>query len=476
MKTVIWWLRRDLRLQDNQALMAALEQAEQVIPLFILDPKLINSPYASKQRTTFMLGGLKELDQALQERGSKLILKNGDPQDVLFNLIDQHGVETIFAEADFSPYASKRDEKLSRKLPLHWVGGPSVLPPGTVLNPQGNPYTIFTLFSKAWKAHPLSQIGFIGGIPEHIASPGGIVSEAWPDIDPAQKQSLFPPGENKAHDRLRQFIFGDEAKIYTYNVGRNRLDWEGTSGLSPYLRFGMLSPRIVVQAARQAVRSAADPTAAASAETWLNELIWREFFIHILYHFPRVRQENFRLTAIPWQDDPRSFEAWCQGLTGYPVVDAAMRQLNATGWMHNRARMITASFLSKDLLLDWRLGERWFMNHLLDGDPASNNGGWQWTAGTGTDAAPYFRIFNPISQGQKHDPEGIYIRRWIPELQLVPLEYLHAPWMMPSELQRAVKCIIGKDYPAPIVDHHTARERALIAYGKAGKRKQSASG
>ena len=205
------------------------------------------------------------------------------------------------------------------------------------------------------------------------------------------------------------------------------------------------------------------------AETWLNELIWREFYMAILYDYPGVLDQSFRadLQRIVWENDDGAFAAWTEGRTGYPVVDAAVRQLVQTGWMHNRARMIVASFLVKDLLIDWRWGERFFMRHLVDGDPAANNGGWQWTAGTGTDAAPYFRIFNPVLQGKKHDPEGAFVRRWLPELARVPERYLHEPWTMPSEVQSEAGCVIGRDYPAPIIDHAWARERVLRAYAQA---------
>jgi deoxyribodipyrimidine photo-lyase len=226
----------------------------------------------------------------------------------------------------------------------------------------------------------------------------------------------------------------------------------------------MISPAQVVSAAIHAIQAAQDDQSQKGAETWLNELIWREFYIHILFHYPHVRDENFRLQHVRWENNRENYAAWCEGLTGYPVVDAAMRQLVETGWMHNRSRMIVASFLTKDLLIDWRWGERFFMQHLIDGDPAANNGGWQWTAGTGTDAAPYFRIFNPVSQSQKHDPNGLHIRRWLPELEAVPNEYIHEPWKMPEEVQLASGCIIGVDYPPPIVDHAVAKERTLRAY------------
>jgi deoxyribodipyrimidine photo-lyase len=225
----------------------------------------------------------------------------------------------------------------------------------------------------------------------------------------------------------------------------------------------MVSARLAVLAAVDAIQAAPDMTARRSAETWLDELIWREFYQCVIYHFPDVRQESFRPTyrTFPWQNDEIEFNAWCEGLTGYPIVDAAMRELSSTGWMNNRTRMIVASFLTKDLLVDWRWGERWFMQHLVDGDPAANSGGWQWCAGTGTDAAPYFRIFNPTAQGCRFDPQGSYIRRWVPELAHAPLIYLNEPWKMPLDVQQSCRFIPGKHYPMPIIDHTWARQRAL---------------
>jgi deoxyribodipyrimidine photo-lyase len=228
----------------------------------------------------------------------------------------------------------------------------------------------------------------------------------------------------------------------------------------------MLSARNCVYAAQQAMKDTSDGQSRKSAEIWLNELIWREFYMAILFHFPNVLKQSFRedLRAIPWRNDPSEFSAWCEGRTGYPIIDAAMRQLLNTGWMHNRGRMIVASFLVKHLMIDWRWGERWFMQNLIDGDPAANNGGWQWTAGTGIDAAPYFRVFNPIIQSKKFDPRGIFIRRWIPELEMVPVKYIHAPWEMHEELQKEIGCVIGVNYPIPLVEHRFARERVIQIY------------
>jgi deoxyribodipyrimidine photo-lyase len=234
----------------------------------------------------------------------------------------------------------------------------------------------------------------------------------------------------------------------------------------------MISARQAFVAAYQAIAAAQDDPDREGASSWINELIWREFYTAILYHFPQVLCDSFRanLRSIEWDKDESAFQAWCQGQTGYPIVDAAMRQLTSTGWMHNRARMIVASFLVKDLLIDWRWGEHFFMQHLVDGEAASNNGGWQWTAGTGTDAAPYFRIFNPTLQGKKHDPEGTYVRRWVPELANVPTRYIHTPYKMDSKMQQSVGCILDRHYPSPIIDHQKARERTLAAYRAARAR------
>jgi deoxyribodipyrimidine photo-lyase len=256
-------------------------------------------------------------------------------------------------------------------------------------------------------------------------------------------------------------------RIYSYHENRDRMDREGTSRLSAAFHLGLISAAQAVSLARRAIARAASPEARKGAETWLNELIWREFYQSILYHFPFVRRQAFRepYRAIQWIDDPDGFAAWQQGLTGYPIVDAAMRQLNTTGWMHNRARMIAASFLVKDLLIDWQWGEAYFMQQLVDGDVASNNGGWQWTAGVGTDAAPYFRIFNPVLQSKKFDPHGNYIRQYVPELSDVPEELIHEPWKMTPLEQQAYGVQLGSTYPQPIIDHAFARERTLADYG-----------
>jgi deoxyribodipyrimidine photo-lyase len=411
MDRAIWWIRRDLRLADNQALTEALRQAREVVPLFILDPKLVNSRNNSEKRLSFLYYGLRKLDADLRKLGSRLVVRRGNPAETLTRLNEDYNISRIFAEADFSPYARKRDARVAAMLPLELVGSPGLRHPDAVVKENGAAYTVYTPYMRAWKKHGIPGRRELLPTPERIVTPDVIYGEPFPEPLIASGETQFQPGEKEANLRLERFIENKRGSIFGYGDLRNRMDIDGTSGLSPYLRFGMISARQAVAAANEAIQLAAGPEGESSAQTWMNELVWREFYISILYHFPDVAKQSFRpeLREMQWKDDSDDFNAWIGGATGYPVVDAGMRQLNTIGWMHNRARMITASFLVKDLLIDWRLGEAYFMRHLVDGDPAANNGGWQWTAGTGTDAAPYFRIFNPILQGQKFDPDGTYI-------------------------------------------------------------------
>jgi deoxyribodipyrimidine photo-lyase len=443
-----------------------------VIPVFVLDPKLLNSPNSSPKRLAFLFKGLAELDVELRKRGSKLVLLRGNPREALSVIVRESGAYQIFAETDFSPYACNRDNQVARELPLELVGGSCVSHPESILNKDGNPYKVFSPYMRAWKANYKVQADQLTPIPDFIPSPTEVKGERYPE-QPGEGLSLqFESGEKVANQKLREFISSETSGIYQYADSRNLMGVAGTAQISPYLRFGMLSARQCVYTAQEAIQDAPDEQSRKSAETWLNELIWREFYFAILYHFPYVLQHSFRedLRTIPWRNEPVEFTAWCEGRTGYPIVDAAMRQLLKTGWMHNRGRMIVASFLVKDLMIDWRWGERFFMQQLIDGDPAANNGGWQWTAGTGTDAAPYFRVFNPITQGKKFDLEGSFIRRWIPELAAVPVRFIHTPWEMDTKMQQQSECVIGESYPPPIVDHGFARERILDIYNKTRQR------
>jgi deoxyribodipyrimidine photo-lyase len=465
--TAIWWVRRDLRLADNQALTAACQQAENVAPLFILDERLLNSPFASEKRAAFLFGSLRALDESLRQRGSRLAIFAGDPAEVLSRVVQATGATAIFAEQDISPFAQARDARVQRELPmLQLRPGLTALPLDLVRKADGTPYVVYSPFKRQWLAQPLPEKQDLLPAPSVINSDVDLDGQPIPASPIPIDDLTFAPGEDEAVRRLQSFVMGDQPTIYGYANNRDLPGVECTSQLSPFLRFGMVSARRAVVAARYAIRTAPTPEARKGAETWLSELIWRDFYISILNHFPQVRGSSFRpeYDQIQWRNDPAEFDAWCEGRTGYPFVDAAMRHLRTTGWMHNRARMVTASFLVKDLLVDWRWGERWFMQQLIDGDPAANNGGWQWVAGTGTDAAPYFRVFNPVTQSEKFDPQGSYIRRWVPELATVSDRHIHAPWQMTRRQQEEAGCLVGKDYPPPIVDHAFARERVLEAY------------
>ncbi len=459
----IWWIRRDLRLHDNPALHRALELGD-VTPVFILDPAALDSRYHrnAERRRAFLFDGLRALDADLRARGSRLIVRRGDPRQQLGQLLKETGAETVIAAEDYSPYARRRDEAVASAMNLELTGGIAIRRPQEVLKADREPFKVFTPFSRAWLQQPsLSRANLLATPRELPAVSSAIESVEIPPSDVAL--ATLNAGEAAAHERLKRFVAG---AIAGYAEGRNRLDEDGTSVLSPYLRFGMISPRECAIAAIEAQAAASESDEKRGAAVWLNELIWRDFYLAVLSHFPAVMTREFdaSLRDIPWRNDPAEIEAWQQGRTGYPVVDAAMRQLAETGWMHNRARMIVASFLVKHLLVDWRIGEQWFMDQLIDGDPAANNGGWQWTAGVGTDAAPYFRVFNPVLQAKRFDPDGAYVRRWLPALLDVDQRFVHEPWRLPSTQHSAL------DYPEPIVDLAEGRQRALDAYNAAKRR------
>lgn len=471
MKVAIWWIRRDLRLTDNEALDTALANSDALLPLFILDPTLLNSSWVGEKRKAFLFAGLHVLDEQLRAKGSRLTIRKGKPLDVFGALqkeMDAADVKfgTIYAQADCSPYGTKRDARVNEVYPLSLHHGIAIRPIGSVQKDDNTPYTVFTPYSRRWLDNPAIARQHIIAAPQTINTPDGIASDPLPDIPDYLETVPFPAGEEAGKERLGNFVKGAEAPVFAYAEERDIPFADATSQLSPYLRFGMISPRLAALGAYTAQSNAANEKAKKGAKTWLSELIWRDFYLNILAEFPHVRAGAFRpeYNAVPWDNNEEHFEAWCQGETGYPFVDAAMRQLTTIGWMHNRARMVVGSFLVKDLLIDWRWGERWFMQQLVDGDPGANNGGWQWVAGTGTDAAPYFRIFNPLSQSEKFDPQGDYIRHWIPTLRAVSTKFIHAPWEMSDAEQKRVQCIIGKDYPAPMIDHKWARERTLDAY------------
>ena len=466
-KPVIVWFRRDLRLQDNPALNHAAETGQPIVPVFILDDHA-GRPIGGASRW-WLAKSLAALDQALQARGARLILRRGHGLSELQRLIGQTGADTVFMNRLFEPDAFEHDAEIAHALKADGVtcrgfNGALMCTPGTVLNGSGQPYKVFTPFLKTLLAAIEAPPHTLG--PRRIETVSGLDSDDLEDWElhpqtPDWSQGFdWTPGEDGAAAALSAFV-ADGLK--TYARDRDFPNRPAFSRLSPHLHWGEISPwRAIERARRAAGEGKASP---AEAEKFVAEIGWREFSAHLLHHFPYIVDRAFRpeYDAMPWRDDPVALEAWRRGRTGYPLVDAGMRQLWTTGWMHNRVRMVVASFLIKHLMIDWREGEAWFWDTLVDADLASNVQNWQWVAGSGADASPYFRIFNPIAQGQKFDPDGGYVRRWIPEIAGLPDRWLHAPWTAPAEVLRDAGVRLGHDYPRPIVEHEQARARALDA-------------
>ncbi|WP_426016818.1 cryptochrome/photolyase family protein [Brevundimonas sp. DWR2-3-1b1] len=466
-KPVILWFRRDLRLHDNPALNHAAETGRPILPVFILDRNPDRQTGAAS--LWWLDKSLRALDASLQARGSRLILRSGDSLTQLQKLIQETNADAVFMNRLFEPQAFERDAEIAHALKADAVdcrgfNGSLLCRPGAMLNGTGGPYKVFTPFLKALLAQAEPPAHTTG--PRAIDTPIAIESESINDwkLHPTEpdwsKGFDWTPGEDGASTALSDFLAHG---LKAYAVGRDHPDRPATSRLSPHLHWGEISPWRAVERARDA--AAAGKVPAAEAEKFVAEIGWRDFSAHLLHHFPTMPDRAFRpeFDAMPWRDDPKGLEAWKRGRTGYPLVDAGMRQLWATGWMHNRVRMVVASFLVKHLLIDWREGEAWFWDTLVDADLASNVQNWQWVAGSGADAAPYFRIFNPIAQGEKFDAKGGYVRRWVPELRALPDRWLHAPWTAPVEVLRDAGVRLGKDYPHPILDHGQARARALDA-------------
>jgi deoxyribodipyrimidine photo-lyase len=458
--TGIIWFTRDLRLHDHPALRAALGRCQRVVAVFCLDDRLLGGRHASGPRTQFMLECLAELRERLDGR---LVMRHGAPERELARLAQEVGASEVHFSVDSGPFARRRITRVWQALQA--VGVEPCPHPGlhavddlTALKTQkGKPYTVFSPFYRSWLEMPRREV--LGRPRSLPALPPGLAKGQIPTLaELGMDQEVdepMPGGEVAARERLSRFL---EDGVREYTDNHNALGRDKSSRLSPYLHFGCISPREIEQRL--------PPGAAADA--FRRQLCWRDFYHHVLRHFPDNAhgefQERYR-GEISWNDDERLFGAWCDGQTGYPLVDAGMRQLRREGFMHNRARLVVGSFLTKDLGVDWRAGERWFMRLLLDGDQANNNGNWQWIASVGVDPQPFFRrIYNPARHMERFDPAGDYVRRYVPELRPVPDRYLREPWTMPQEVQRACGCRIGRDYPAPIVDHRKAREEAFERY------------
>ena len=444
MNVGIVWFRRDLRLADNPAWAAATAMCDRVVAAFVVDPQLWDGCHA--RRRAMLAGNLRSLDGVLAARGGRLWVGRGEPVGTLTELVRQTGAQAVFANRDVSPYAARRDEAASAQLPVRWTDGCFFHAPGSVRSRTGAGYTVFTPYFRAWSAlapEPWPN----SGSTEPAADPGAGV--------PAADASPLETGEEAAERRLAAFA----DHVDRYATERDRPDLDITSKLSVDLKWGTISPRRVVEAL------AGESPGRAS---FVRQVAWRDFWAQIMAARSETVSEALRpeYRDVQWRHDLDGLEAWKRGRTGYPLVDAGMRQLRAEGWIHNRVRMVVASFLVKDLLVDWRLGERHMRRLLLDGDVAQNVGNWQWTAGTGADAAPYFRIFNPVRQSQRFDPAGDYIRRWVPELVDLSSREIHTPWTLgPLELAARTP-----GYPMPIVDHAEARNRTLAAFEAARRR------
>jgi len=449
----IVWFRRDLRLRDHPALRGALARHDAIVPFFCLDDRILHGRHASGPRTQFMLECLHDLNESL---GGRLVVRRGRPEEELARMASESGAADVYFTADVSPFARQRGRRASGTgLRMHACAGLTVAGDvGEFETGSGNPYTVFSPFLRRWLEAPRRDVL---RAPQSIHVVGGLEPGGIPVLEELglrqEVEDPLPGGETEGRRRLANFLRGP---VDRYGRRADMLGEDRSSRLSPYLHFGCVSPREVES------RLPAGETAEG-----FRQLAWRDFFHHVLLRFPQnakhEHQERFR-GSLGWEYDQRRLRAWQEGRTGYPLVDAGMRQLRREGWMHNRARLVVASFLTKDLAIDWRLGERWFMRLLLDGDEANNNGNWQWIASVGVDPAPaYRRMYNPA----RLDPSGAYVRRHVPELTNVPDRYLSEPWTMPVELQRDCGCVIGRNYPAPIVDHREAREEALERYRSA---------
>ena len=464
---------------DQPALTAACEACDEVVPLFVFDEPLLKSHVFGSACVNFMLGSLQELATSLASQGIPLQWRQGDPVEEVVQAAREWKADIVYWNRDYEPVAVERDRTVQQRLSqlgliVRTFKDHVVFEAEEIRGTAGRALQRYSAYrARWWAAWQATKPEALQILQARTTSTASSMRATRPlptaiELGYGSVTPWIAPGERSARKRLEWFVSGP---IHTYGTGRNRPAVDGSSKLSPHFRFGTLSPRMAILAALRALEKG-KRVSRSDVRTWINELVWREFFQQILAAFPHVTGGPFRDVPIPPARPPggerdRLFEAWCKGQTGYPIVDAGMRQLNKTGWMHNRARMIVASFLIKDLRIDWQSGERYFMSHLLDGDVAANNGNWQWCASTGTDAMPGYRIFNPALQSRKFDHEGAYIRTYVPELEQVSTKWIHEPHLMPPAEQAQKGCRIGIDYPMPVVDHREARREYLDL----GKRK-----
>ena len=469
-RPVLVWFRQDLRLRDHPALSAAAAGGRPVIPAYVHSPEEEGEWALGGASRWWLHHSLAGLDLELRSRGLRLLIRRGTAAECLRELAAESGAEALFFSRRWEPAAGLQEEAVSEKLKalglaVQAFDGTLLFAPSSVQRAAGGPYQVFTPF---WRAClQLADPDPVLPAPEMLRGP-----RRWPGSLPLEALQLLPqpdwtgglpaawqPGEAGAQRRLMAFV---TEGLVGYEVGRDALGQEGISRLSPHLHFGELSPRQVWQAV----------DGLPGGKAYLRQLGWREFAHHLLHHFPHTPTRPLRpeYAVFPWLEDASALRAWQHGQTGYPLVDAGMRQLWQSGWMHNRARLVAASFLVKHLLIPWQEGARWFWDTLVDADLANNTLGWQWTAGCGADAAPYFRIFNPARQGARFDPQGKYVRRWVPELERLPDAWVHRPSEAPDVVLAAAGMVLGRTYPFPVVDHAMARQRALAALAEMRKR------
>ena len=467
------WFRRDLRLDDHAALYHALKSSRAVCPVFVFDTDILDVlPSPIDRRVVFIHESVACLKAELEALGSTLHVLHGSARKLIPDFARQIGARAVFCNRDYEPFAIKRDREVAHSLKADGVTFRSfkdqvIFEQDEVLTQAGKPFGVFTPYKNAW----LGKLDSFYLKPYPVRAYIDRLAKSSPAALPAlealgfRRTNLVALGVQPGSRGARALFEGFLGRINRYREARDFPSVKGPSYLSVHLRFGTISIRELA--------ATAHGIGGTGAETWLSELIWREFYQQLLWHRPDLAEGKCHkpeFDAIEWPNPPGHFEAWCEAKTGYPLVDAAMQQINHTGYMHNRLRMVAASFLVKDLLVDWRQGERYFADKLIDFDLAANSGGWQWSASVGCDAQPWFRIFNPVTQSEKFDPEGKFIRRYLPELKNVPDRYLHSPWTMPQSVQKDCGVLIGESYPAPVVEHKLQREKALMLYQACLKR------
>lgn len=437
-KFSIWWIRKDLRLNCNFTLEKALQNSEKIIPIFICDNKLNTDININSKSYAFFYYGLKELEKSIEKYSGKLIITNSDIHSITKYIQTKFEIKSLYVQNDIEDNFINDIKQLKNHINVELVNN-NLVDAQTLLNNSNKPFKVFSRFAKKFKEN-YKSCDFAENTVFKFAK-----TAIQNDNLPIPKNTFgeFTPGENEANKRFQNF---KKNKIFTYHLDRDYLYKDSTSKLSPYLKYGMISVRKIYSECIKLMNQS------KGVEKWIDEILWREFYIYISIHFPDSIKYEFqeKYRKFPWEKNSNYLTKWQEGETGYPIIDACMKQLKETGWMHNRGRMIVASFLTKDLFIDWREGENWFMKQLIDGDTASNIGGWQWTAGVGVDAAPYFRIFNPVLQSKKYDPKAKFITKWLPKLKNIPVKYIHEPWLSENKI-----------YIDKLIDHQISKNKTL---------------